>query len=465
MAGGGPLRERGDTVMRRTRRHVRSLPVLAAGAVVAGALVAALAAGQQQAGQEHALEARAIKILAEAPLVDGHNDVPEQFRERVKDHLERLDLASDTRSLDPPMQTDIPRLRAGHVGGQFWSVYVPTSLEGAAAVRVLFEQIDVVHRMAERYRETFAMAYTAADVERIFRSGRIACLIGMEGGHSIGNSLAVLRVAYACGARYLTLTHFKDTDWADSGTDTPHHNGLTAFGREVVREMNRLGMLVDLSHVSDKTMLDALEVSEAPVIFSHSSARALCNHPRNVPDEILRKVAAKAGIVMVNFAPGFISEEVRIWEQPFFVEWRRLESLNPNDDTKVWKELRAWIAQHPGPKATLAQVADHIDHVRAVAGIDHIGLGSDFDGISRTPVGLEDVSKYPALLAELLRRGYSADDVKKIAGGNILRVLREAEKVAERLRKTRLPSEALIEELDAPPTAPEHAGPSGSSSR
>lgn len=428
-------------------------------------MAAALAAGQQQAGEEQALEARAIKILADVPLIDGHNDVPEQLRDRVKDRLDRLDLASDTSTLDPPMHTDIPRLRKGHVGGQFWSVYVSTTLKGSAAVQAAFEQIDVVHRMAERNPETFAMAYTAADVERIHRSGKIACLIGMEGGHSIGDSLAVLRQAYDCGARYMTLTHWNDTDWADAATDTPHHDGLTKFGREVVREMNRLGMLVDLSHVSDKTMLDALETSEAPVIFSHSSARALCNHVRNVPDGILRKLAAKGGIVMVNFAPGFVSEEVRTWEQPEKVEWRRLENLYPNDEKKVSKELRAWTEKHPGPKATLVQVADHIDHIRDVAGIDHVGLGSDFDGISRTPVGLEDVSKYPALLAELLRRGYSAEHVKKVTGGNILRVLREAEKVAERLRKTRLPSEALIEELDAPPTAPEHAGPSGSTSR
>jgi membrane dipeptidase len=451
--------------MRKPRRRVRPFPVLAAVALAAGTLAAALAAGQQQAGDEQALETRAIKILADVPLIDGHNDVPEQLRDRVKDRLDRLDLASDTSRLDPPMHTDIPRLRKGHVGGQFWSVYVPTTLHGSAAVQAVFEQIDVVHRMAERYPETFAMAYSAADVERIYHSGKIACLIGMEGGHSIGNSLAVLRQAYDCGARYLTLTHWNDTDWADAATDKPHHDGLTKFGREVVREMNRLGMLVDLSHVSDKTMLDALETSEAPVIFSHSSARALCNHVRDVPDDILRKVAAKGGIVMVNFAPGFISEEVRIWEQPKEVEWRRLENLYPNDEKKVSKELKAWTAQHPGPKATLVQVADHIDHIRDVAGIDHVGLGSDFDGISRTPAGLEDVSKYPALLAELLRRGYLADDVKKVAGANILRVLRQVETTAERIRKRRPPSEALIEELDAPPTAPEHAGPSGSTSR
>ena len=451
--------------MRKGERLRRSVLAVAALTLLAGALAVVRAAGQQAGGQEQALEARAIKILAEVPLIDGHNDVPEQLRDRVKDRLDRLDLASDTSQLEEPMHTDIPRLRKGHVGGQFWSVYVPTTLQGPAAVQAVFEQIDVVHRMAERYPEAFVMAYTAADVERIHRSGKIACLIGMEGGHSIGNSLAVLRDAYVCGARYMTLTHWNDTDWADSATDRPHHDGLTNFGREVVREMNRLGMLVDLSHVSDKTMLDVLETSEAPVIFSHSSARALCNHVRNVPDEILRKVGAKGGIVMVNFAPGFVSEDVRLWEVPVQKELRRLENLYPNDEKKAWRELRAWTAQHPGPKATLAQVADHIDHVRAAAGIDHVGLGSDFDGISTTPVGLEDVSKYPTLLAELLRRGYSADDVKKVAGANILRVLREAETVAQRLRKTRLPSEALIEELDAPPAVPEHASPSGASSR
>jgi membrane dipeptidase len=435
-----------------------AIVVLLAGAV-------ALVAGQKFPAREATLEAEAVKILTEAPLVDGHNDVPEQLRDRVKNHLERLDLASDTSTLDPPMQTDIPRLRAGHVGAQIWSVYVPTSLEGGAAVQVLFEQIDVVHRMAERYPETFAMAYTAADVERTFRSGRIACLIGMEGGHSIGNSLAVLRVAYACGARYLTLTHWNNTDWADAGTDKPHHGGLTKFGREVVREMNRLGMLVDLSHVSDKTMLDALEVSEAPVIFSHSSARAICNHLRNVPDEILRKVAARGGIVMVNFAPGFISEEGRVWDQQAFPERDRLDALYPKDPQKAKADFAVWKAAHPAPRVTLAQVADHIDHIRQVAGITHVGLGSDFDGISRTPVGLEDVSKYPALVAELLRRGYSPDDVKKVAGANILRVMREVERTAERIRKTRLPSEALIEELDVPAAVPEHTGQAGSSSR
>jgi membrane dipeptidase len=451
--------------MRTGERLHRAVPAVAIVALLAGALTLALAAGQASPAKQATFEASAVRILTEAPLVDGHNDVPEQLRDRVKDHLDRLDLASDTSSLDPPMQTDIPRLRKGHVGGQFWSVYVPTSLHGPEAVQAVFEQIDVVHRMAERYPETFAMAYTAGDVERIFRSGRIACLIGMEGGHSIGNSLAVLREAYTCGARYLTLTHWDDTDWADAATDKARHDGLTKFGREVVREMNRLGMLVDLSHVSDKTMLDALETSEAPVIFSHSSARALCNHVRNVPDHILRRVAANGGIVMVNFAPGFISEEVRIAEKPLEAEWTRLENLYPNDPKRVTAELRAWKAQHPLPNATLAQVADHIDHIRDVAGIDHVGLGSDFDGISRTPVGLEDVSKYPALVAELLRRGYSPDDVKKIVGGNVLRVMREVEKTAARLQKTRLPSEALIEELDVPATVPDHATPLGTDSR
>jgi membrane dipeptidase len=449
--------------MRMRERFHRPVLALAGSTVLAGALAVVWAAGQQQHAQEKALETNAAEILAEVLLVDGHNDVPEQLRDRVKDNLDRLNLASDTSTLDPPMQTDIPRLRKGHVGGQFWSVYVPTSLKGPEAVQAVFEQIDVVHRMTERFPGDFAMAYTAADVERVHRSGKIASLIGMEGGHSIGNSLAVLREAYACGARYMTLTHWNDTDWADAATDKPRHDGLTKFGREVVREMNRLGMLVDLSHVSDKTMLDVLETSEAPVIFSHSSARALCDHVRNVPDDILQKVAASGGIVMVNFAPGFISEEGRAWDEQAFPEHDRLKALYPKDPQKVKAEFAAWKVAHPAPRVTLSQVADHIDHIRDVAGIDHVGLGSDFDGISRTPVGLEDVSKYPALLAELLRRGYSAHDVKKVAGANILRVMREVERTAERIRKTRLPSEALIEELDVPSTVPDRAGQAGSS--
>jgi len=449
MGGAGWNRKRGEPM-----RIVRVLGgrVLAVSALTLflGAPGFVRAAGQEQARDEQALEARAIRILAQVPLIDGHNDLPEQLRDRVRDRLDRLDLASDTRTLDPPMHTDIPRLRKGHVGGQFWSVYVPTSLKGSEAVQAVFEQIDVVHRMAARHPETFAMAYTAADVERTFRSGKIACLIGMEGGHSIGNSLAVLREAYRCGARYMTLTHFNNTEWADSATDTPQHNGLTAFGREVVREMNRLGMLVDLSHVSDQTMLNALDTSEAPVIFSHSSARAICNHVRNVSDEILRKVATNGGIVMVNFRPGFVSEQVRLREVPLEKEAWRLGTLSPSDAKKAWSDLQARSAQHPGPNATLAQVADHVEHIRDV-------LGSDFDGISRTPVGLDDVSKYPALCAELLRRGWSDADVKKLAGENILRVMREVEAAARRIQATRPASEALIEDVDAPAAATDHA--------
>ena len=442
-----------------------SISVLILGAVaLAAAALAAGAGDQAPTAQEQALQAKVIKILTEVPLIDGHNDLPEQYRDRVKDHLARIDLASDLSKLEDPMHTDIPRLRRGHVGGVFWSVYVSTSLKGADAVQAMFEQIDLVDRMVARYPEVFAIATTASDVERIHKDGKIASLIGMEGGHSINDSLAVLRQAYARGARYMTLTHWDDTDWADAATDKPHHNGLTPFGREVVREMNRLGMLVDLSHVSDKTMLDAMEASEAPVIFSHSSARALCNHVRNVPDDILRKLAANGGVAMVNFAPGFVSEEVRVWEEPMTVEWRRLEALYPNDSAKVREGVKAWRAQHPAPEATLAQVADHVEHIRTVAGIDHVGLGSDFDGISRTPVGLEDVSKYPALLAELMHRGWSAEDIKKLAGANILRVMRQAEQVALRAQRTRPPSDVLIEEVDLPPVAPEHVGPAASSS-
>ena len=285
-------------------------------------------------------------------------------------------------------------------------------------------------------------------------------LVGVEGGHAIGNSLAVLRAAHLCGARYLTLTHMKNNDWADAalwpevGNDTAPHAGLTAFGREVVREANRLGVLVDLSHTADATMRAALEVSEAPVIFSHSGARALCDHARNVPDEILRRIATNRGIVMVDFVPPFITEEHRAYSGPATAEWRRLEERHPGDTKTVQSELRAWRTQHPAPVVTLAQVADHVDHVRRVAGIEHVGLGSDFDGFDHFPQGLEDPSKIPALLEELLRRGYSTEDVRRIAGGNLLRVLREAEQVAERLRRIRPASDALIEELDREPAIP-----------
>ncbi len=440
-------------------RHPRAA-VAAAAALAAVLTGAAVAAAQGAPPAAPALGARVARILAETPLVDGHNDLAENYRERVSDHLDRIDLAGDTAALAEPLHTDIPRLRRGLVGGQFWSVYVPASLPGPEAAVATLEQIDLVHRMIARYPEAFAFAATAADVERIHRSGRIACLIGIEGGYSIADSLAVLRQAYALGARYMTLTHWKSIDWADAATDAPRHGGLTPFGREVVREMNRLGMLVDLSHVSDRTMLDALETSQAPVIFSHSSARALCAHPRNVPDEILRRVAANGGIVMVNFAPGFVSEATRVADAPVEAEWTRLGALYPNDPKRVAAEVHAFAAQHPVPDATLAQVADHIEHIRDVAGIDHVGIGSDFDGIGRAPVGLEDVSKYPALLEELLRRGWSDGDVKKVAGGNILRVMHAAEVVAARQQRERPPSDARIEELDARPV-PDHGGPAG----
>jgi membrane dipeptidase len=368
----------------------------------------------------------------------------------VKNHLAQLDLRSDTGGLKKPMHTDIPRLRKGGVGAQFWSVYVPAENAGPESVRMVLEQIDVVHRLTEIYPDTFEMATTADDVVRIHKAGRIASLVGMEGGHSIDNSLGVLRQLYAAGARYMTLTHSKNVDWADSGTDKPEHGGLTKFGEEVVREMNRLGMLVDLSHVSPDTMKDALAVSEAPVIFSHSSARALDAHPRNVPDDVLRMLSGNGGVVMVTFVPSFLSEEVRAWNAEKDAAEARLKALHPEDPDRVKSELEAWTKEHPSPKATLAQAADHIEHVRQLAGIDHVGIGSDFDGITATPTGLEGVDTYPVLLAELLRRGWSDEEIKKLAGLNVLRVLREAETVAERLRRERPASDALIEELDGP---------------
>lgn len=398
-------------------------------------------------------------ILRESPLIDGHNDVPWQYYARVSNHLDKIDLRTDTRKTAPPgrpgmmyiskqMHTDIARLRQGGMGAQFWSVYIPVTMAGPGAVRATFAQIDVVQRLVETYPEALELALTADDIERIHRSGKIASLIGMEGGHSIENSLAALRELYRGGARYMTLTHSKNIDWADSGTDIPAHNGLTPFGKEVVREMNRLGMLVDLSHVSPKTMNDALDVSEAPVIFSHSSARGVNDHPRNVPDEVLKRVSEKGGIVMVTFVPTFVSPVVAAHDKERTKEETRLKDQFPGEPEKIEAGLKSWDEGHPAPAAKLSEVADHIDHIRKVAGIDHVGVGGDFDGITSTPVGLEDVSTYPALLAELMHRGYSEPDIKKVAGQNLLRLMRGAEAVAKRLQKERRPSDALIEELD-----------------
>jgi membrane dipeptidase len=390
-------------------------------------------------------EARVERVLAGTPLIDGHNDLPWEIRSRFKGDLAALDLMSDTSRLPfPPdsaaLMTDIPRLRTGKVGGQFWSVWVPVDIKGFEAVQTTLEQIDLVKRMCARYPDALAMAYSAADTNRIHQSHKVACLIGIEGGHQINNSLAVLRQMYAAGARYMTLTHTKNTDWADSATDAPVHHGLTPFGEEVVREMNRLGMLVDISHVSPDTMKAALRVSEAPVIFSHSSARALVDHPRNVPDDVLRTVAEKGGVVMVNFAPGYVSAVRNIWDAGEAAERTRFNSppyvgLYIGQPERAKAALADWLKDHPRPAATLAQVADHIEHIRLLAGADHVGLGSDFDGIEDAPAGLEGVDKYPALLMELMKRGWTDADVAKLAGGNVLRVMAEAERVAAKLRE------------------------------
>jgi len=371
----------------------------------------------------------ALRILRSVPLIDGHNDIPDALRERGG--VDSVNLAAS----QPTLMTDITRLRAGHVGGQFWAAYVPVSTihEGEHAAVYALEQIDLVHRMCAKYPATFAMARTAADVERNFKAARISCLIGIEGGHAIENSLGALREFARLGVRYMTLTHWETLDWADAATDSAKHGGLTPFGEDVVREMNRVGMLVDLSHVSDGTMSDALRVSRAPVIFSHSSARALDNHVRNVPDSILMLLAKNGGVVMTNFAPDYVSEELRRFSESLQQKAAALRAAGM-DSLAVRDSLTAWRAA--APKATLAQVADHVEYLRKVAGVDHVGIGSDFDGISSVPAGLEDVSKFPDLIAELLRRGWTETDVKKVAGLNTLRVLREAERVAREMQGT-----------------------------
>jgi membrane dipeptidase len=406
---------------------------------IAGLTLNSIAAQNNEAAHVRA-------ALKQVPLIDGHNDYPWALR--------GLDTGRDFAKADisgsmPKLMTDIPRLRQGGLGGQFWSVYVPSTMQGREAVRATLEQIDIVHRMTQRWPQAFGIARTAADVERVFKSGRIASLIGMEGGHSIDSSLAALRMMHALGAGYMTLTHSANVPWADSATDKPALGGLSKFGEEVVREMNWLGMLVDLSHVSADTMEDAIRVSEAPVVFSHSSARAICNVPRNVPDNILQLLAKNGGVVMITFVPGFISQAVADYGAKQTEAQQAARAQFPNNEASVTTAMERWRAQNPEPRATLSQVADHIDHVRKVAGIDHIGLGGDFDGITSVVQGLEDVSKYPDLFAELLRRGYTDQDIKKIAGLNILRVMRGAEQTSAMLRKKRGPSTATIEGMDS----------------
>jgi membrane dipeptidase len=388
---------------------------------------------------------RARDLLAAHPVVDGHNDLPWALREQASYDLDRLDIAADQ---SDRLHTDIPRLRAGGVGGQFWSVYVSVELAGAAAVTATLEQIDVVRRMAERYEDDLALALTADDLEEARGRGRIASLMGAEGGHSIDGSLAVLRAFYDLGVRYMTLTHNANTPWADSATDEPVAGGLTAFGEEVVREMNRLGMLVDLSHVSADTMRAALRVSEAPVLFSHSSARAVCDHVRNIPDEVLAQLPANGGVAMATFVPKFILPAAIEWTAAADVNMRA-HGLHPLDTTPAGMAVqRAYEAEHPRPVATASTVADHLDHMREVAGVDHIGIGGDYDGTAFTPEGLGDVAGYPNLIAELLRRGWSDADLAKLTWSNAVRALRDAESAATVLRAKRGPSVATLGQLD-----------------
>jgi membrane dipeptidase len=398
--------------------------------------------------------ARVAKILKVTPLIDGHNDLPSEIRDRFKNKLTAIDLTRDTSKLPIPpdgaaLMTDIPRLRAGRVGGQFWSVWIPAETKGYEAVQTTIEQIDLVKRITERYPADFEMAYTAADVRRIHQHGKIASMIGIEGGHQINDSLPVLRQMYDLGARYMTLTHVLNTDWADAATDSPKHHGLAPFGQELIREMNRMGMLVDISHVSPETMRAALAITEAPVIFSHSSARALVDHPRDVPDDILTLVARNGGVVMVNFCPCYVSAERNQWEADRAAEQARYSSppyggLYIGQPERAAAALAAWDQAHPRPVTTLQQVADHIDHIRRVAGVDNVGLGSDFDGIPDAPVGLEAVDRYPALLEELMHRGWTDAEIAKLAGENVLRAMAGAEAVSRRLRAARPASEATL---------------------
>ena len=395
--------------------------------MLATAMVIATPATAQQ--MDPKVQARIDRILKATPLIDGHNDIAEQLAENYKRDISGLASGTDQRQ-PSPLMTDMARLHQGRVGGQFWSVYIDGTITGDAAIRETIEQIDIVKRMIAAYPNDLEQAYTAADVVRIHKAGKIASMMGVEGGRQIGGSLAALRAYYTLGARYMTLTHNQTTEWADSATDDPKYNGLSPFGLTVVHEMNRIGMLVDLSHVSPATMKAAIAASKAPVIFSHSSARAIGAHPRNVPDDVLVLLPANGGVVMANWVPNFLSDAVWNWGADQSAEEARLKAVHREDSAAVKAGLKTWEAAHPRPPVTVANVADHIEHIAKVAGYDHVGIGADLDGIPFTPDGLTGVQAYPLVFAELIRRGWSDANLAKLAGGNVLRVLRQAEQVA-----------------------------------
>jgi len=399
--------------------------------LLAAAMIIASPATAQTIDQK--VQARIDRILKATPLIDGHNDIAEQLAENYKRDISGLTSGTDQRQPNPLM-TDMARLHAGRVGGQFWSVYIDGTITGDAAIRETLEQIDIVKRMIAAYPNDLEQAYTAADVVRIHKAGKIASMMGVEGGRQIGGSLAALRAYYTLGARYMTLTHNQTTEWADSATDDPKYNGLSPFGLTVVHEMNRIGMLVDLSHVAPATMKAAIAASKAPVIFSHSSARAIGAHPRNVPDDVLQLLPANGGVVMVNWVPPFLSDAVWNWGAEQSAEEARLKAIHREDSKAVAAALKTWEAAHPRPAVTVANIADHIEHVAKVAGYDHAGIGADLDGIPYTPEGLTGVQAYPLLFAELIRRGWSDANLAKLAGGNVLRVLRQAEQVSASMK-------------------------------
>jgi membrane dipeptidase len=411
--------------------------------MIAAMLFAATPANATPAKAEPDYLARAEKVLKATPLIDGHNDWPEQLRAQFGEKWWAADLNADSRAFKKPLDTDIPRLRKGRVGGQFWSVWIPAELKGPAAVQATLEQIDIVHGLAQRYPETFELANTAADIRRIHKAGKIASLIGVEGGNQINNSLPMLRQYYALGARYMTITHVLNTDWADSSNEVPKHGGLTPFGKTVIAEMNRLGMLVDLSHVSAATMKAALAETKAPVIFSHSSALALSDHPRNVPDDVLKMMPANGGVVMINVYPVYLTQARYEWEAARVAEEARLALIAMAQPDRIARGLADWIKAHPEPTVTITQTADQIEYIAKVAGHDHVGLGADYDGIEVTPEGLEGVDGYPKLLAELMRRGWSDVDIAKLAGNNVLRALEGAEAAALKMRRSPVPTATI----------------------